>query len=336
MSDKEANRAELDILRSRWRESLLAAREALRAEEGVLPPEELDAHERHLRAEYATAAAELRQFARDEGLSSELAEPFLPRRLARLALGLPTTVRSCVFELDDVLVGSAGLHREAWARTLNELIASRPQTPYGELIAPFDPQSDYPRYIAGRPRLEGVRTFLASRGIRLPEGQPGDQPGIGTVQALGKRKSEWLHSLLEQRGVEAFDGVRHYLELAGDAGISCAVVSASSHTRQMLQRSGLADLVAGSVDAEAIAAEHLRSQPAPDRLLAACGHLHVEPEHAAAFETSTAGVAAARAAGLAWVVGVDPAGDADRLLELHRAGADKVVRGLGDLIEHAT
>jgi len=335
MNDKEASRAELDILRSRWRESLLAAREALRAEEGVLPSEELDAHERRLRDEYKTAAAELRQFARDEGLSSELAEPFLPRRLARLALGLPTTVRSCVFELDDVLVGSAGLHREAWARTFNELIAARPQTAYGELIAPFDAQSDYAKYIAGRPRLDGVRTFLASRGIRLPEGRPGDQPGIDTVQSLGNLKNEWLGRLLEQRGVGAFDGVRHYLEIARDAGISCAVVSASAHTRQMLQQSGLAELVTGSVDAEAITAGQLSSQPAPDRLLAACGQLNVEPEHVAAFETSTAGVAAARAAGLAWVVGVDPADDADRLQELRRAGADMVVRGLGDLIEHA-
>jgi HAD superfamily hydrolase (TIGR01509 family) len=335
MNDKETSRAELDILRSRWRESLLAAREALRAEEGVLPSDELAAHDRRLRAEYKTAAAELRQFARDEGLSSELAEPFLPRRLARLALGLPTTVRSCVFELDDVLVGSAGLHREAWARTFNELIASRPQTAYGELVAPFDAQSDYPKYIAGRPRLDGVRTFLASRGIRLPEGRPRGQPGIGTVQSLGNLKNEWLRRLLEQRGVEAFDGVRHYLEIARDAGLTCAVVSASAHTRQMLQQSGLAELVTGSVDAEAIAARHLGSQPAPDRVLAACEQLNVEPEHVAAFETSAAGVAAARAAGLAWVVGVDPADDADRLLELHRAGADKVVRGLGDLIENA-
>ncbi len=333
MPTTDENRAELDSLRSGWREALLAAREALRAEEGVLPPAELEAHEHHLREEYRTAAAELRQFALDEGLPTELAEPFLPRGRARRALGLPAGVRSCVFELDDVLVGSTGLHREAWARTFDELLASRADTHYGRLIPPFGPQADYPTYIAGRPRLEGVRTFLASRGIRLPEGQPSDPPGTETVQGLASRKNEQLGLLLDQRGVGAFDGVRHYLELARDAGITCAVVSASAHTGEMLERSGLAELVDDSVDAETIAADNLRNRPAPDRLLAACSKLHVEPRRAAAFETSRAGVAAARAAGFAWVVAVDPAGDEDRLRQLRRSGADVAVLGLADLLD---
>jgi beta-phosphoglucomutase-like phosphatase (HAD superfamily) len=335
MTDRDIERAELDALRSEWREALLSAREALRAEEGVLPEEELEAHERHLHGEYKTAAAELRQFALDEGLPTELAEPFLPRALARRALGLPPTVRSCVFELDDVLVGSAGLHREAWARTLNELLAARSETSYGRLSAPFDPRTDYQEHIEGRPRLEGVRAFLASRGIRLPEGQPADPPGTETVHGLANRKHEWLGLLLEQRGVGAFDGVRHYLELAHDARISCAVVSASAHTDEMLERSGLDELVDGSIDAETIAAEHLRNRPAPDRLLAACRRLGVEPQSAAAFETTPAGVAAARAAGFAWVVAVDPAGDPDRLRQLRLAGADMAVRGLAHLLERA-
>jgi beta-phosphoglucomutase-like phosphatase (HAD superfamily) len=335
MATTDDNRAELDSLRSEWREALLAAREALRAEEGVLPPDELETHERHLHDEYRTAAAQLRQFALDEGLPTELAEPFLPRGRARRALGLPANVRSCVFELDDVLVGSAGLHREAWARTFDELLASRSDTAYGPMIVPFGPQTDYPKHIAGRPRLEGVRTFLASRGIRLPEGRSDDRPGTETVHGLANRKHEWFGLLLDQRGVGAFDGVRHYLELARDAGISCAVVSASAHTGEMLERSGLAELVNGSVDAETIAAEHLRNRPAPDRLLAACRKLRVEPQRAAAFEASRPGVTAARAAGFAWVVAVDPSGDPERLLLLGHAGADRAVRGLGDLLEHA-
>ena len=147
--------------------------------------------------------------------------------------------------------------------------------------------------------------------------------------------AEWLGLLLEQRGVRAFDGVRHYLELAHDAGISCAVVSASAHTDEMLQRSGLDELVDGSIDAETIAAEHLRNRPAPDRLLAACRKLGVEPQSAAAFETSPAGVAAARAAGFAWVLAVDPSGDPDRRRQLRLAGADMAVRGLGHLLERA-
>lgn len=335
VNDKDANRAELDTLRSEWRDALLAARDALRAEEGVLPPDELDAHDRHLRAEYKKAAAGLRRFALDEGLPIELTEPFLSRSRARQALGLPTAVRSCVFELDDVLVGSTRLHREAWTHTLNELIESRGATTYGALIAPFDPQLDYPKHIAGRPRLEGVRTFLASRGIRLPEGQPSDLPGTRTVHGVANRKNEWLGRLLERRGVGAFDGVRHYLELARDAGISCAVVSASAHTDEMLRKSGLAELLDGSVDAETIAAEHRHGQPALDRLLAACEKLHVDPQRTAVFETSEAGVATARAAGFIWVVAVDPSGDPDRLRQLRHSGADSVVSGLGDLLERA-
>jgi beta-phosphoglucomutase-like phosphatase (HAD superfamily) len=333
VADKEAQRAELDLLRSEWREALLAAREALRAEEGLLAEEELETHERHLQGEYKTAADELRWYARDEGLPTELAEPFLPRSLARRALGLPRGVHSCVFELDDVLVGSAGLHKEAWARTLNELLVAHSETSYGRLSPPFDPRTDYAEHIEGRPRLEGVRGFLASRGIRLPEGEPADPPGTETVHGLANRKYEWLGQLLEQRGVAAFDGVRHYLELAHDARISCAVVSASSRTDEMLRRSGLEALVDKSIDAETIAAEHLRNRPAPDRLLAACRKLGVEPQRAAAFETSPAGVAAARAAGFAWVVAVDPAGDPDRLRQLRLAGADLAVRGLADLLQ---
>jgi beta-phosphoglucomutase-like phosphatase (HAD superfamily) len=335
VNDKRANRAELDALRSEWREALLAAREALQAEEGVLPPAELDAHERRLRDEYKRAAEGLRSFARDEGLPTELTEPFLPRSRARQALGLPSAVRSCVFELDDVLVGSARLHQEAWTHTMNELVESRAGTAYGNLIAPFDPQIDYPKHIAGRTRLEGVRAFLASRGIRLPEGEPEDLPGSETVHGLANRKNEWLARLLANRGVDAFDGVRHYLELARDAGLSCAVVSASAHADEMLKRSRLAEFIDGSVDAETIAAEHLHSQPAADRLLAACRALEVEPEIAAAFETREAGVAMARKAGFAWVVAVDPAGDPDRSRQLRHAGADIVVRGLGDLLERA-
>jgi beta-phosphoglucomutase-like phosphatase (HAD superfamily) len=335
VNDKQANRAELDALRSEWREALLAAREALKAEEGVLPPAELDAHERRLRKEYKNAADGLRSFARDEGLPTELTEPFLPGSRARQALGLPKAVRSCVFELDDVLVGSRRLHEEAWMHTMNELVESRAGAVYADSIAPFDPPIDYPKHIAGRTRMEGVRTFLASRGIRLPEGQPDDLPGTATVHGLANRKSEWVARLLVQHGVGAFDGVRHYLELARDAGLSCAVVSASAHTAEMLRKSGLTEFVDDSVDAETIAAEHLHSKPDPDRLLAACRKLHVDPQCAAAFETSEAGVATARAAGFAWVVAVDPAGDPDRLRQLRRAGAHRAVRGLGELLEQS-
>lgn len=332
---ERTDRAELDELRSEWRATLLAAREALRAEEGILDEDELAAHERRLLRDYANAAAGLRQFALDEGLPTELAQPFLPHVLARRMLGLPPTVRSCVFELDDVLVGSAALHLEAWARTFNEVLSLRSETAYGHFAAPFDPEIDYPKHIEGRPRLEGVRAFLASRGIRLPEGRQSDPPGAETVHGLANKKNELLGALLERHGVRAFDGVRQYLELAHDAGISCAVVSASAHTHAMLEQSRLADLVDASVDAETITAEHLRNRPAPDRLLAACRRLRVDPERAAMFETTEPGVAAGRAAGFDVVVAVDPTGDADRLHRLRHAGADLAVRGLADLLERS-
>jgi HAD superfamily hydrolase (TIGR01509 family) len=153
------------------------------------------------------------------------------------------------------------------------------------------------------------------------------------VHGLANRKNEWLGLLLEQRGVDAFDGVRHFLELAHDAGLGCAAVSASAHTREMLEKSGLSDLVDASVNAETIAAEGLQSRPSPDRLLAACRTLGVEPGRAVAFETTDAGVAAARAAGFAWVVAVAPTGDSERLRELRHAGADVAVRGLAEILQ---
>ena len=324
-------------MRSEWRDALLAARDALQAEEGFLPAEELAARERHLRDEYATAAAELRRFALDEGLSAEVAEPFLPRARARRALALPKAILACVFELDDVLVASGALHREAWARAFNELLSPRSETVYGREIAPepFDPSQDYAEHIEGRPRLEGVRALLASRGIRLPEGAPDDPPGAETVHGLANRKSECLGALLEQDGVRAFEGARHYLEIARDAGMSCAVVSASAHTNEMLERSGLSSFIDASIDAKAIDGGRLRNPPTPDRLLAACRELQVEPTRAAAFETGRTGIEAALAANVGYLIAIDPRGDPEDLRKLRRAGAGIAVTGLAQLIERA-
>jgi HAD superfamily hydrolase (TIGR01509 family) len=154
-----------------------------------------------------------------------------------------------------------------------------------------------------------------------------------TVHGLANRKSQVLGRLIDERGVRAFEGSRHYLEVAHDAGVSCAVVSASAHTDAILQRTGLAGLVDERVDAETIVAEHLRGRPAPDRLLAACRKLGVEPAHAAVFETSTAGVAAGRTAGFRLVVAVDRTEDAAHIYALRAEGADVVVPALGSLLE---
>jgi beta-phosphoglucomutase-like phosphatase (HAD superfamily) len=335
MAKKSDETEELERLRSEWRAALAAAREALEANEEFLDPDELVAEEKHLFGEYKPTEELLRRLALDEGVSPELAQPFLPRTLTRRALGLPPTIHSCVFELDGVLVGTSALQVEAWQRTFDELLASRIEATYRRLTAPFDPQIDYPAHIEGRTRLDGVRTFLASRGVRLPEGSPDDPPGTETVHGVANRKNEQLGLLLERRGVSAFDGVRHYLELARAAGITCAVVSASAHTQEMLERSGLADLVDENVDAETIASEHLPAVRDPRRLLAACRKLRVEPEHAAAFATNGPGVAAAHAAGFEFVVAVRPDKQHARVHELRSLGADVVVPALADLLHRA-
>ncbi len=326
---------ELDSLRSRWRAALLSADAALKATSVFLGPDDRYALRKRLSDEYAPTATLLRTLARDEGIPLALAEPFLPRGLARSLLRLPPIVTSCVFNLDGVLVGSAALHVAAWERTFDELLSSRLETTYRRVTAPFDPGTDYPTHIHGRPRLEGVRTFLASRGIRLPEGSPSDRPGSQTVHGLANRKNELLGRLLDEHGLSAFEGSRHYLEIAHDAGMKCAVVSASAHTETILQRAGLAGLVDGRVDAETILAEGLRGRPQPDRLLAACRKLGVDPDHAAVFEDSAAGVAAGHAAGFKLVVAIDADDDAGHVRDLRREGADLVVPALGELLLHA-
>jgi beta-phosphoglucomutase family hydrolase len=244
-------------------------------------------------------------------------------------LGLPSAVSACVFNLDGVLIGSAALHAAAWAETFDEFILARIERTGGR-FAPFNPRTDYPEYMHGKPRLEGVRAFLASRGISLPEGVNDDPPGSETVHGLASHKKEVLLRRIEERGVSAFEGSKRYLELARDAGLHCAVVSASANTDAILERAGLASLVEQRVDGNTILAERLRGKPAPDILLAACRMLGVPPQQAAAFETSSAGVAAARAGGLGLVIGVDAGGQAEAL---RNQGADLVVSGLAELLE---
>jgi HAD superfamily hydrolase (TIGR01509 family) len=323
---------DLNVLRSRWRTALRAADRALHSAGLYLSGPELVAHRAHLTQEYEPTVRLLRALAHDEGASLHFAQPFVPPGEARRLLGLPHGVTACVFNVDGVLVGSAEVHAAAWATTFGEFLAGRPELTEGQL-PPFDVRTDYPEHLHGRPRLEGVRTFLASRGIRLPEGSPGDPAGTPTVQGLANRKNEVFSRLLDERGVAAYAGSQRYLELAQDAGVRCATVSASAHSETILERTGLDRLIDARVDAETIAAEHLRGRPAPDRLLAACRKLGVEPLHAAVFEPGTSGIAAGRAAGFRVVVGIDRSEHAAHAGALREEGADVVVTGLAELIE---
>jgi len=248
----------------------------------------------------------------------------------RKLLGLPSAVHGCIFDLDTVLTTSNDVHIAAWAETfdaflLNQAIRQR------ALFVPFDRSRDYPTYLAGRPRLEGVRLFLASRGFTLPEGDPRDPVGAPTVHGLANRKARAEQRHLDSEGVAAYIGSRCYLEAAKLVGIGRAVVSASANTDEILERAGLVDLVDVRVDAHTIDADGLRPKPAPDTLLAACSRLGVEPGEAAAFETGPPGIQAARVAGIALAVAIQREGTPDAL---HAAAPDVVVSDLAQLLDH--
>jgi beta-phosphoglucomutase-like phosphatase (HAD superfamily) len=316
------------MLTARWRAAFHAAHSALLAASPVLTSEELHADAAHLTKEVEGTQRLLETLVREGVTAGAFVNLTFSPGDARRLLGLPPEVTACVFDLEGVLVTGVALHAAAWAETFDELFATRPPRA-GMEVAPFNPHIDYPLHIEGRPRLDGVRAFLASRGIRLPEGDPDDRPGAETVHGLANRKEEALLRRLEARGIAAFDGSRRYLELAHDAGVRCAVVSASANTTAMLERAGLSDVIDEQVDGTTIRKERLRVKPSPDTLLAACRKLGVAPASVATFETREAGIAAGREGGLRLVVGVDDGRDAG---ELREAGADVIVGGIADLL----
>jgi HAD superfamily hydrolase (TIGR01509 family) len=199
-----------------------------------------------------------------------------------------------------------------------------------EPFVPFDPVADYRGYVDGKLRYDGVRSFLNSRGIELPEGAATDRPDANTVHGLGNRKNELVLSLIRTTGVGAYDGSVRYVAAAGDAGLGRAVVSASANTHDVLEAAGIADLFEVRIDGIVAAEQHLRGKPAPDTFLAAAKALEVDAGEAAVFEDALAGVAAGQAGGFGFVVGVDRVGQADGLRE---HGADVVVQDLAELLE---
>jgi beta-phosphoglucomutase family hydrolase len=243
-------------------------------------------------------------------------------------LGLPEAIRACLFDLDGVLTQTATIHRAAWKQMFDAYLRERAART-GTAFVPFDPARDYELYVDGKPRYDGVRSFLASRGIVLPEGEPGDPPGAETILGLGDRKNQLVLELIAENGVEPYEGSVRYLHAARDAGLRRAVVSASANCREVLAAAGLADLVEVRIDGVVAVREHLAGKPAPDTFLAAARALGVAPAEAAVFEDALAGVEAGRAGGFGFVVGVDRVGHA-RALREH--GADVVVSDLAELL----
>jgi beta-phosphoglucomutase family hydrolase len=244
-------------------------------------------------------------------------------------LGLPDQIRGCLFDLDGVLTQTAKVHAEAWKTMFDAYLRGRAART-GEAFVPFDAVDDYDQFVDGKPRLDGVRTFLASRAIELPAGGPNDPPGAETITALGERKHELMLRLIRERGVAPYEGSVRFVGAARAAGLRTAVVSSSTNCREVLRAAGIEDLFEVCIDGLVAERKHLRGKPAPDTFLAGAQALEIPPTRSAVFEDALAGVAAGRAGGFGWVVGVDRVGQADAL---RAHGADLVVPDLADLLE---
>jgi beta-phosphoglucomutase family hydrolase len=244
-------------------------------------------------------------------------------------LGLPNEIDACLFDLDGVLTQTAKVHAEAWKEMFDAFLRAR-SARTGEPFVPFNRVKDYDEFVDGKPRYDGVRSFLASRGIALPEGDPSDPPSAETVTGLGNRKNELVLALIRRNGVEAYDGSVRYVQAVRDAGLHRAVVSSSANCREVLVAAGIEDFFEVRIDALVAEREHLKGKPAPDTFLGAARALGVQPSQAAVFEDALAGVAAGRAGRFGFVVGVDRSGQAEALRE---HGADLVVSDLAELLD---
>jgi beta-phosphoglucomutase family hydrolase len=246
-------------------------------------------------------------------------------------LGLPSEIRACLFDLDGVLTQTERVHAAAWKEMFDAFLRRRAAAT-GDAFVPFDPVRDYEAYVDGRLRYDGVLSFLSSRGIDLPQGDPSDPSGVDTICGLGNRKNELVQSLIRRGGVETYPGSVLYVHAVRDAGLRRAVVSASKNCRDILMAVGIHDLFEDVIDGIVAERDQLSGKPAPDTFLAGARALGVRPAEAAVFEDALAGVAAGRAGRFGFVVGVNMSGQAEALRE---RGADIVVSDLGELLERA-
>ncbi|HUA72016.1 MAG TPA: beta-phosphoglucomutase family hydrolase [Solirubrobacteraceae bacterium] len=245
--------------------------------------------------------------------------------------GLPDGITTCLFDLDGVLTETATVHAKAWKQMFDAFLRGwyeRAGEPYRAFALP----EDYEKYVDGKPRRDGVRSFLESRGIKLPEGSADDSPEADTIYGLGLRKNELVLKLIHDEGVEPYPDAVAFVNYAKDRGLRRAVVSSSANCQQVLIAAGIEDLFEARIDGVVAEREHLAGKPAPDTFLAGAKAVGVEPGQAAVFEDAEAGVAAGRAGHFGLVVGVDRTGHAEALRE---HGADVVVQRLTELMERS-
>jgi beta-phosphoglucomutase family hydrolase len=241
---------------------------------------------------------------------------------------LPGGITTCLFDLDGVLTQTARIHAQAWKEMFDDFLGDWAQRT-GAPFEPFDRPTDYDEYVDGLPRLDGVRSFLESRGIDLPMGSPSDPPEAETVHALGTRKNDLVLELIRQQGVEPYEGSVRFVEAAREQGLRRAVVSSSTNCHDVLVAAGIDDFFEARIDGVVAERDNLEGKPAPDTFLAGARLLGAEPAEAAVFEDALAGVQAGRAGDFGWVVGVDRTGQAEAL---SRRGADVVVKDLAELL----
>jgi beta-phosphoglucomutase family hydrolase len=243
-------------------------------------------------------------------------------------LGLPDRITTCLFDLDGVLTQTAKVHAKAWKQMFDEYLRDRAART-GEPFREFTVSGDYQQYVDGKPRRDGVRSFLESRGIDLPLGTPGDSPDDETIYGLGLRKNDLVLKLIHDEGVEPYEGSVRFVKCAREQGLHTAVVSSSTNCRDVLVAAGIEQLFEARIDGEVAEREHLAGKPAPDTFLAGARALGADPAQCAVFEDAEAGVEAGRAGHFGQVIGVDRTGHAEALRE---HGADVVVQDLAELL----
>jgi beta-phosphoglucomutase family hydrolase len=244
--------------------------------------------------------------------------------------GLPDEVAACLFDMDGVVTQTAVVHAAAWKEMFDDFLRQHAESTGTEFV-PFDSHAEYDAYVDGKPRLDGTRSFLQSRGIELPEGKPDDSPGTPTIYGLSNRKNDLVLAKVAAGGVQVYDGTVTYIRSVREKGISTAIVSSSANTELILNSAGLAGLFDVRVDGVIAKQRGLRGKPAPDTFLAAAEALKVPASRAVVFEDALAGVEAGRAGHFALVVGVDRVGQA---AELRKHGADVVVQDVAELLDH--